>query len=172
MLYGDGLGENVAGLDTFAQAFVGGGMLVQTPNELDVLEAIALQVKLAYGVPSGVFVHPNTMSQIRLIKDKSGRPIWKDYITPDGEFKYSGLKVIETTAIPSGEFIGGDLSVVQAYNRSENVTIGLDGHDLTENKRTVVFEKRLVQFVSANDVNCLVKGDFATAKGLIEAPSA
>jgi len=41
--------------------------------------------------------------------------------------------------------------------------IGLDGNDLTQNKQTLVLEKRLVQFVSANDTNVLIKGDFASA---------
>jgi len=168
LLYGDGIGENLEGAFEYATAFTGGGLEVDSPNELDVLEALSLQTKLADGEPNAVMVNPLTMSQIRLIKENNtGRPIWKDYITPSGEFSYSGLRVIESKAIEPGEFIGGDMTVLQVYNRSTNIEFGLDGNDLTENKRTTVMERRLVQFVSGNDVQCLIKGDFATAKQLI-----
>jgi HK97 family phage major capsid protein len=163
---GNGLGDNLTGIDSYAQAFTGGGLAgnVDDANELDVIEAVALQVKEANGMPETLFVHPSTMAKIRLIKDTVGRPIWKDYVTPAGEFVYSGLRVIETLAVTEGNFVGGETSVVNVLNRSGlQIQIGLDGNDLTQNKQTMVLEKRLVQFVSANDTNVLIKGDFATA---------
>jgi hypothetical protein len=159
----------------YATAFTGGSLAgeVEMANELDVLEAIALQCKEANGFPESVFVHPSTMSKIRLIKEQgTGRPIWKDYVTPAGEFNYSGLRVIETLALTPGQFIGGETSVINVLNRTGlRVQIGLDGNDLTNNKQTLVLEKRLVQFVSANDTPVLIKGTFATAIPLIDKAS-
>jgi hypothetical protein len=48
------------------------------------------------------------------------------------------------------------------------VQIGLDGNDFINNKKTILLEQRLVQFVSANDTAVLVKGTFAAAKALLE----
>jgi hypothetical protein len=49
------------------------------------------------------------------------------------------------------------------------VQIGLDGNDFISNKKTILVEQELVQFVSANDTQVLVKGAFETAKTLLEA---
>jgi len=171
---GNGLGDNLKGAFGYATAFTGGSLVasVENANELDVLEALALQVKQANGFPEVVFVNPATMSAIRLIKDSTGRPVWKDYVTPNGEFQYSGLKVVETLAVTAGHFIGGETSVINVLNRTGlQIQIGLDGNDLTQNKQTMVLEKRLVQFVSGNDTNVLIKGTFATAIALIDKPT-
>jgi len=163
---GNGIGDNLTGANEYATAFTGGSLAgaLTAPNELDVIEAISLQVKQANGIPEVLFVNPSTMSEIRLIKDSSGRPIWKDYVTPSGEFNYSGMRIVETLAVDAGDFIGGETSVINVLNRTGlQMQIGLDGNDLTQNKQTLVLEKRMVQFVSANDTNVLVKGDFASA---------
>ena len=163
---GNGLGDNLTGINEYATAFTGGALAgaLTAPNELDVIEAIALQVKEANGIPEALFVNPSTMSRIRLVKDSTGRPIWKDYVTPSGELNYSGMRIIETLAVAAGDFVGGETSVVNVLNRSGlQMQIGLDGNDLTQNKQTLVLEKRMVQFVSANDTNVLIKGDFVSA---------
>jgi HK97 family phage major capsid protein len=163
---GDGIGENIKGLSTFATAFSAGSLALAIPdaNELDVIEAVALQVKVAFGEPKSLFIHPSTLSKIKLIKDSEGRPIWKDYVTTNGMMNVSGLNLIETIAVTAGEFIGGDTTVANVLFRSEmGIVIGLDGNDFTNNKKTMLAEKRLVQFVSANDAPVLVKGVFATA---------
>lgn len=167
---GNGVGDNLKGLSEYATAFSAGSLANTIPfaNELDVLEAVALQVKTAFGLPNAVFVHPATVAAIKLIKDDSGRPVWKDYVTINGDLVISGMRVIETTAVTAGNFIGGDLSVVNVLKRDElGITIGLDGNDFTQNKKTMLLEKRLVQFVSANDTGVIVDGDFTTAKAAL-----
>ena len=173
LLTGAAGGDNVTGLKTFATAFSAGALanLIVAANELDVLEAIALQVKTAFGLPKSVFIHPSTMAAIKLIKDSTGRPVWKDYVTIDGSMNISGLKVIESTAVTAGEFIGGDTTVANVLIREDmNIQIGLDGNDFTQNKKTILLEKRLVQFVSANDAPVIVKGTFTAAKAALLKP--
>lgn len=164
--FGNGVGDNLKGIDQYAQAFDAGTLAASIPdaNELDVIEAIALQVKRNFFMPNCLFIHPDTMAKIKLIKDSNGRPIWKDYVTTDGFFRVSGMDIVETTAITAGSFIGGDMTVVHVLKRDElGITIGLDGNDFTQNKKTMLCEKRMVQFVSANEVNGLVDGTFAAA---------
>jgi hypothetical protein len=77
----------------------------------------------------------------------------------------AGMTLISSNGLPSGvDFIGGDLSVVNVmFSDYLSVQIGMDGNDFTKNKKTILVEQELVQFVSANDTQVLVKGDIATA---------
>lgn len=164
--YGNNVGDNLKGVDSYATAFSAGSLANTIPmaNEFDVLEAIALQSKLAHGQPNAVFVNPATVSAMKLVKDSDGKPLWKDYVTVTGELVVSGMKVIESKAITAGDFIGGDMTVVNVLIRDEmGIQIGLDGNDFTQNKKTMLVEKRIAQFVSANDTGVIVTGDFTTA---------
>jgi hypothetical protein len=92
----------------------------------------------------------------------------------EGYTTLQGVRLIGTNALDALgiDFIGGDLSVINVlFRQGMRVQIGLDGNDFIENKKTILLEQRLVQFVSANDVNVLVKGTFAAAKDLIEVPA-
>lgn len=164
--FGNDVGDNLAGLNTYATPFSAGDLAdtIVNANEFDVLEAVALQSKLAFGQPNAIFVNPSTVSKMKLIKDSTGVPVWKGYTTITGDLVISGLRLVETTAMPAGDFLGGDLSVAHVLIREElGIQIGLDGNDFTRNKKTMLMEKRAVQFVSANDVAVIVKGSFATA---------
>ncbi len=171
LLTGDGTGENLKGLKTFATAFSAGSLAnsVATANEWDVLEAIALQCEVAFGTPTAVFVHPSTLAKMKLVKDTTGVPVWKSYADNAGNITYAGMRVIGTTAVTAGEFIGGDTTVANVlFREGLTVQIGLDGSDFTNNKKTILVEQRLVQFVSANDTPVLVKGTFSAAKALLD----
>lgn len=171
LLVGDGTGENLKGLKTFATTFAAGSLAlaIDNANEWDVLEAVALQVSIAYGIPTAIFVHPSTLSKMKLVKDSTGVPVWKSYADNAGNITYAGMKVIGTTAVTAGEFIGGDTSVAQVlFREGLTVQIGLDGNDFINNKKTILVEQRLVQFVSANDTPVIVKGVFSTAKAALE----
>jgi hypothetical protein len=68
------------------------------------------------------------------------------------------------------DFFGGDLSVINVgFTGNMTIQIGLDGNDFTNNKKTILVEQELVQFVSANDTQVLVKGTFAAGKAVLEA---
>lgn len=169
---GDDTGNNLAGLNGYATAFSANGASIDFANEFDVLNAIATQVELAYGVSSHVFINPTTMQMLKGIKSTTGEPLYKDYmdILGSGDMVVSGQKIISTPAVAAGSFVGGDLSVVHVgFTDNASVQIGLDGNDFTNNKKTILVEQELVQFVSANDTQCLVKGTFAAAKEALAA---
>jgi len=173
LLTGDNIGDNLNGLETVATAFSAGALanLVQDANEFDVITAIATQVELAFGIPNAIFVHPSTIQAMKAVKTSEGYPLWKTYTDMLGEMTIAGMKVISTPAISAGDFIGGDLKAANVLWREQmNIQIGLDGNDFINNKKTILCEKRLVQFVSANDVAVIVKGDFTTAKAALLKP--
>jgi hypothetical protein len=170
---GDGLGDNLKGAFTFATAFNAGSLAdtIEAPNDYDVVQAVALQTELAFGVPNAIFVNPAIVARMKLTKDVDGQYVMPTFATANG-LEVAGMRVIPTTAVTGENFIGGDLTVLQVLVREElGLQIGLNGNDFIDNKKTMLVEKRLVQFASANDTQCLIKGAFNTAKALLAVPA-
>lgn len=177
---GDNTGNNLAGLIPYATAFDGGvgvaggpGLvgLVPNANEYDVIRAVALQVYNSYGIPSRIFILPDVLALMEVLKDSQGRYLLPPFATAGGK-TISGVELIPTNALVATDydFVGGDLSVVNcSFLEQTNIVIGLDGNDFTKNLKTMLVEQEVVQFVSANDTQVIVKGDMATAKALLEA---
>ena len=174
---GPGTGDDLKGLDEYATAFTGSTLAgtVTDANEFDVLIAAILQTKKAFGVPTGFFVNEGFLAKMITTKSTVG-----EYTEPlaflgrdnEGYTTLQGVRLIGTNALDNLgiDFIGGDLSVVNVlFRQGMRVQIGLDGNDFINNKKTILLEQRLVQFVSANDAQTIIKGDFATAKALLEA---
>jgi hypothetical protein len=108
---------------------------------------------------------------MKLTKDVDGQYVMPTFATANG-LEVAGMRVIPTTAVSGENFIGGDLTVLQVLVREElGLQIGLNGNDFIDNKKTMLVEKRLVQFASANDTQCLIKGAFNTAKALLAVPA-
>jgi HK97 family phage major capsid protein len=173
LLAGDGLGDNLKGAKTYATAFTGGtsALKIDNANEFDVISALSLQCQEANGMPNAVFVHPQTLTLMKTLKSTlDGQYLYPRWADSDG-LLIDGLRVIPSLAVTANEFIGGDLSVLNVLFREElALQIGLDGSDFINNKKTMLVEKRLAQYVSANDTAVLIKGDFTTAKAAIEKP--
>lgn len=178
---GDDTGDNLKGLIPYATEFDGGigtkggaGLvgLVDAPTYADVIRAAVLQVQNSYGIASAFYVDNDVLALMDTEKDDLGGYVLPPFKSADGT-TVAGVKLIPTTALASTsyQFVGGDLSVVGlGFTDNMSIQIGLDGNDFTNNKKTIIVEQELVQFVSANDTAVLVKGVFATAKTLIEAP--
>lgn len=171
LINGLGTGDTLKGAVTLATAFTAGdnaGMITDA-NEFDVLTAVALQCEVANGIANAVFIHPATWAKMKGLKDSTGKPIWKDYVETDKTVVIDGLTIVKTTAVAAGDFVGGDMTVLNVLYREQlTIQIGLDGNDFTQNKKTILVESRLVQFASANDTPVLIKGDFETAKAALE----
>ncbi len=171
-----GLGSastQLQGLFTYAVPFTGGGVTgVSFVNEMDVMNALGIQCQNAFHVPSGIFVSIALMGKLQGIKSTIGTPLFP-YDTDWANVSFGGMKLIPTAAfnnLVNGNrlFVGGDLTVINvAFLENMNIQIGLDGNDFTQNKKTILLEQILVQFVSANDVNGLIQGNFDTAQALI-----
>jgi len=177
LFVGDGTGNNLSGLVGYATAFDGGkgvkngdGLVgkVVSPNNWDVMKAVALQVYNSYGMGSALFVDSDKLSEMEVSKDTNGNYIMPPFKTADGQ-TVSGMKLIPTTAgLGGNDFVGGDLSAVNVGILLDvNFEIGYNGTDFKDRRISVIAERQLTQFVSANDTKVLVKGTFAVAKELI-----
>lgn len=168
---GNDTGDNLAGLTGYAVAFTGGGLTTTSPSYADVFRAAALQIEKAHGVGSAFYVSPEILAAMDVEKNTAGVYLLPPFRAANGNM-VAGLTLISSNGLPTGvDFIGGDLSVVNVmWSDNLSIQIGLDGNDFTKNKKTILVEQELVQFVSANDVNVLVQGDMATAIVAITAP--
>lgn len=167
---GNNLGDNLDGSFNHATAFTGGGLAnqIDSPNDYDVVMAVALQTELAFGIPNGIFVNPSVVARMKLTKDLNGQYLMPVFATANG-LEVAEMRVIPTTAVTGENFLGGDLTAIQVRIREElGIQIGLNGNDFIENKKTMLIEKRLVQWVSANDEPVLIKGAFNTAKAILQ----
>lgn len=171
----DGTSNSVFGLESYATAFTGGSLNGTLPtdsaNNYDVIRALALQVYENFGVAGAVFVDAGQLAAMELEKDADGQYIMPPFKSADGT-SIAGVRLIPTTAFVGNadvDFVGGDLSVVNVLFR-EGVNIQMDrsGDDFINNQMTILGEARMVQFVSGNDTQVLVKGTFAAAKTALE----
>lgn len=180
---GDNAGDNLNGLVNYATQFDGGkgvangsGLvgLVHNPTYADVFRAIALQVQNSYGTPVLVWVPFDVLGLMDTAKaTESGMYLIPPFRSADGNM-VAGMRLVGTNALAGTgiDFIGGDTSVINVeFLQNASVQIGLDGNDFTKNKKTILMEQELVQFVSANDTKVLVKGTFAAALALIDSGS-
>jgi HK97 family phage major capsid protein len=164
---GDGQGNTLNGVLSYASAYTGGGLKVDKPTETDVLRGLLLQVFKAHGQSSLIFVRPEIIAQLDVQKDEEGRYNFNPIVNGN---QIKGVRLVETTALNGTDFdfVGGDMSAVNVeFLLDLEMEIYRDNDPKTRNFN-IVLEQQLTQFVSANDTQVLVKGTMATAKGLIE----
>lgn len=172
---GDGLTVNLKGLLSYAVAFDGGAgvsgdavLQVPNPNESDVLRALIQQCYNSYGNPTAIFVKPSTLGQIDTQKADDGHYIKAPFMSGGTEIM-GMVKLIPTNVLVGTDydFVGGDLSVVNVDFLVDEIEIGHNGTDFQNRRKSILWERQLTQFVSANDTQVLIKGDFVSAKALI-----
>lgn len=167
-----GLGgaNQLSGLIGYATVFNGGGLTTADPSDADVFRALALQVEKAFGQANAVFVRPEILAQMDVEKTTDGFYLLPPFRATNGNM-VAGMELIPSLGLPNGvDFVGGDLSVVNVeFTDQIRVEFDRTGDDMIYNRRTVLIEAELVQFVSANDTQLLVKGAMATAKATITA---
>lgn len=163
---GNNTGDNLAGLTEYATAFTGGSLAgtLTAPTNADVFRAVALQVEEAFGIATALYVRPSVLATLDVEKDSNGAYLLPPFRAANGNM-VAGMTLISSNGLPSGvDFIGGDLSVVNVmFTDNMSIQIGMDGNDFTKNKKTILVEQELLQFVSANDTQVLVQGDLAGA---------
>jgi HK97 family phage major capsid protein len=181
LINGDDTGDNLAGVLGYATAFDGGDMAgtVVDAQNWDVLLGLISQARKAHGIVNGIYVKGGLLDQLLSIKGDDGHYIRPEGVTIDaqGEIRAWGVPLIRTEATltydgDTYDFFGGDLTVINVgFTGNMTIQIGLDGNDFTNNKKTILVEQELVQFVSANDTQVLIKGDFETARDILAVTS-
>tara|TARA_R110001632_G_scaffold10526_1_gene38885 strand:+ start:1304 stop:2584 length:1281 start_codon:yes stop_codon:yes gene_type:complete len=172
---GDDAGSNLNGIKTIATAFVAGDFAatVDNANDADVLTVAMNQIEVAeQDDPTYAFVHPNTITSLKLIKRSTTD---RDYIDRlamvAGQMTLDGMPIIKTTLVTKGEYLVGNFAAATVYDKGEiGIEVGRDSDDFTKNLVTVLAEWRGLCLVKTNRRPAFVTGVFATDKAALETP--
>lgn len=172
---GDGTGTNLNGIKTVSSSFVAGAFAgtVDNANEFDVLTVAINQIQVAeHDDPTYAFVHPNTITALKLIKASSTDRRYIDRLTMvAGQLSLDGVTLVPTTLVTAGEYLIGNFDLSTVYDKGEiSIEIGRDSDDFTKNLLTVLAEWRGLVIVKNNNRTAFISGVFATDKASLETP--
>jgi HK97 family phage major capsid protein len=164
LLLGAGTGTDLDGLKTNATAY-NTALTKAGDTKIDVLRHAITQVRVAEYAATGIVVNPYDWDDIETQKDENGRYIWAN-VNLGGEQRMWRLPVIDTMAMPAGEFLVGAFTpAAQIFDREDaSVVVSSEDQDnLVKNMVTILVEERLVQAIYRPEA--MVEGDYSQASG-------
>ena len=172
---GDNVGTNLNGIKTVATAFAAGSFAgtVDNANEADVLTVAMNQIQVAEQDDADyAFVHPNTITTLKLIKTSTTDRRYIDRLAMvAGQLSLDGVALVPTTLVTDGEYLIGNFASATVYDKGEmNIEVGRDSDDFTKNLVTVLAEWRGLCLVKTNRRPAFITGVFATDKAALETP--
>jgi HK97 family phage major capsid protein len=167
ILLGDGIGQNLEGIDVNAVAWAAGSFAGTIPsaNESDVLRVAIAQIAQANFLANGITLNPADAAKLQLTKSSTGEYTYPVYQpAADGTIIVNGVPIIENNLVPVGTFYVGDWTRSNLRIREDiNIQIGYVNDDFTRNLVTILAEMRAVHYVKSNHYGAFVKGTFAPA---------
>lgn len=162
ILLGDGTGQNLSGLIANSTVFTDTYVAqIEKANKLDVIRLAMLQAVLAGYQPNAAILNPIDSTLIGLTKDEVGGYLIQNPTNGVGNMTMWGLPVVDSTYMTAGDFLVGDLTQAELYNRwAASVAIGYENDDFTKNLVTILGEERLA--LGVYDAAALVRGDFSS----------
>lgn len=151
ILYGDGTGQNLSGLETNSTPFSGTGLGIAggslpTPNHFDVLRAARTQARLLKRRPTVALVNPGDFYKMESTKDTTGNYLFLgggNGINPGRNV--GGLTIIDHTAVEPDDFFVLDPRAAAIFDRT-GLSVRFydqDQDNAIKNLITIVIEKRL-----------------------------
>lgn len=169
LLAGDGVGDNIKGLDAFAGGFVLTSIDVQDPNNADAIRAAIAQIRSLNFNANLAVINPVDAANMELEKGTDGHYIIPPFRSTDGT-TISGVKVIEENGIPVGSVLVGDMTRFRVrILKTFTASYGWENDDFRKNLVTVIGEMRLHSYVPGNEVGAFVYDTFANIKSAIAA---
>lgn len=169
LLTGDGVGDNIKGLDAFAGGYVLTSIDVQDPNNADAIRAAIAQIRSLNFNANLAVINPVDAANMELEKGTDGHYIIPPFKSADGT-TISGVKVIEENGIPVGSVLVGDMTRfrVRVY-KTFTASYGWENDDFRKNLVTIIGEMRLHSYVPGNEVGAFVYDTFVNIKSAIAA---
>ena len=175
ILTGDGTGANLSGIITDAADFdvsASGAFYqsVESANEFDVIVAALNQLALLNYNADCIMLNPTDFNKILLLKDSTNKYL-KDQVYNGLQPSFSGVKVIQNTAIAAGTFLIGNFGVGTQLWVRQGVNVEFFREDGT-NVRDGFVTVRVSERVALTNYlpNAFVNGSFATAIAALETP--
>lgn len=175
ILSGDGTGANLSGIITDAADFdvsASGAFYqsVESANEFDVIVAALNQLSLLNYSADCIMLNPTDFNKILLLKDSTNKYL-KDQVYNGLQPSFSGVKVIQNTAIAAGSFLIGNFGIGTQLWVRQGVNVEFFREDGT-NVRDGFVTVRVSERVALTNYlpNAFVNGTFATAIAALETP--
>ncbi|ARP89818.1 phage major capsid protein [Bordetella genomosp. 9] len=160
ILAGDGTGQNLLGLIPQATAF-DDSLRKSGDTPIDTLRRAILQVRIAEYRATGIVLNPTDWAELELQKDSTGQYIWVN-VQEGGVQRMWRLPVIDTNAMPAGEFLVGAFDMAAQVFDREDAAVEVsteDADNFTKNMVTIRAEERLALAVYRPE--SFVHGEFA-----------
>lgn len=175
ILLGNGVGDNLSGLDTYAQPFSPAAQFVNAipaANESDVLRVAYAQIENANFTPTHILMNPADVAALELTKTSVGEYTYPLFVPQqNGIGTLKGIPIIPNNGVTSGDYYIGDMTKAQLRMREDmNIQVGYINDDFTKNMMTILCEARACFFVKSNHTAAFVKGSFAADKLVLLAP--
>lgn len=167
ILYGDGIGDNLAGIIPASTDF-DEARLKKGDTKIDIIRRAITQSQLAGYPVSGIVLHPNDWEDIELMKGVDGHYIWVS-VQEGGTTKLWKLPVVSTVAIKDGTFLLGGFKMGATLWDREQASIRVsDSHAnfFTKNMLAILAEERLALTIYRPE--SFIHGSFVTALAAIE----
>lgn len=164
LIAGDGTGQNLLGLIPQATAF-DDGLRKVGDTKIDTLRRAILQVRIAEYRASAIALNPIDWADIELQKDDNGSYIWVN-VQEGGTQRMWRLPVVDTNAVPEGEFLVGAMNIAAQVFDREDAAVEVsteDGDNFRNNMVTIRAEERLALAVYRPE--SFVHGEFAAPVG-------
>lgn len=165
LLDGDGVANNLSGLETLASAFIVPAGLAGyyfMPNIYDVIMAMATRVRLS-NFKGQITTVLNTvwMAKMAGIKDTEGRYIIAPFVSPDGT-KVGAVNVKFSNKIGDDDILTGDLKKFNVIF-AEDVMYdeGYENDDFSKNLVSRKLEAFLGTYIKASDAGSILFGDIS-----------
>lgn len=161
LLKGSGVGLNINGVHTQAEAYVNPGVTVQDETFIDRIRLALLQAELAEYYADTIVLNPIDWTAVELTKDSQNRYLFS---TPQG-MATRGLwarPVVPTQSMTVDEFLVGSFQQgAQGWDREDvTITISFEDRDnIIKNMVTILVEERVALTVYRPEA--FVEGTFA-----------
>ena len=175
LLTGDGLGNNLKGLDEYVQPFLPGSFASTIPeaNEADVLRVAISNIFVTGNgrwMPTFILLHPTDVVKMDLLKITDGRYIEVPFYNGEN-MDVARVPIIQNVKVNEGEYYVGDFTKMKGFIRDGLQIRVFDQNedDALFNRSTVTANMRLVVRIKGHDVGAFIKGDFTTDKAALKA---
>lgn len=143
---------------------------VDTPNIVDVILAMATQIRSFHFAPNVVFINPLDWSKLQFEKDADGRPMASENIARLGD-----IQVVKTDVIAQGKLLVMDDYYWNLYVNEVRVREGYGVQkvgdvyysDLDVNMRTIIFETYVKSYCPAVELNSICYDTIANVQTAI-----
>lgn len=160
-------GDSIYGITHWASAYALTTVKTTKPNNYDAILSAATQIKNLYFTPNYAFINPIDATNMDMTKIDDGMYVIPPFSTADGK-RISGLRVVESPAIPVGYLLIGDMSRCKVRElKNFSVTVGWVNDDFELNLVTMIGERRMHLFIADNDSAAFVYDTFDAIKTAI-----